>query len=204
MGNWLNDPDNESEEDCGEDQIPNTKPGRDGITGTADDDVLEGDGVWTVDRYTQADADLGLIPPGKSVGDPIPGTGEDTDGDGQYDPRTQVSDFEITDVLDDQHWVGNFPSSSPISYSDIATTNITHIDAAFYTNHALGAFTLARTEDFIINGCIVSRNESIVYGTKTLTINHDLRLLGAGRSLLPNLVLPLNWQPIRLLAWRME
>ncbi|MEL6713178.1 MAG: hypothetical protein AAFP86_05355, partial [Planctomycetota bacterium] len=49
VGYWLGSDMNQSSEDSGEDQIPNTYAGRDGVTGTADDDVLEGDGVFTTD-----------------------------------------------------------------------------------------------------------------------------------------------------------
>ena len=46
---------NTSAEDSGVDRIPSTAVGKDGITGTADDDVLEGDGSWTVECYTSQD-----------------------------------------------------------------------------------------------------------------------------------------------------
>ena len=47
-----------------------TRAGRDGILGTADDDTLDGDGIWTTSLYTAAQQAQGLIPAGKNVGDP--------------------------------------------------------------------------------------------------------------------------------------
>ena len=73
---WLADSDNESKEDLGRDNLP----------GTGDTD--EGNGTWDV-RYYGADGQnqcgSGLIPAGYNVGDVIPGSGEDIDGDGRYD-----------------------------------------------------------------------------------------------------------------------
>ena len=46
---WLVNPRNVSAEDAGLDQLPNTSCGRDGLFETADDDVLDGDGTWTVE-----------------------------------------------------------------------------------------------------------------------------------------------------------
>src|SRR5262249_8804931 len=95
VGWWLGDPMNASQEDAGTDLIPDTRYGRDGIANTADDDPLEGDGVWTVERYTQQQYDLGLVPPGKNVGDVIPGSGEDIDGDGVFDDTLTLNDFNF-------------------------------------------------------------------------------------------------------------
>src|SRR6185436_10355439 len=61
---WMAHPLNSSVEDAGSDGIPNTRRGRDGILGTADDDVLEGDGVFTTEFYSDADEAHGLIPAG--------------------------------------------------------------------------------------------------------------------------------------------
>ena len=66
---------NSSSEDAGEDGIPGTADGRDGVTGTSDDDVLEGDGSWTVETYSLEDAALGLIPPGEGRRRRHPGDG---------------------------------------------------------------------------------------------------------------------------------
>ena len=82
VSNWVNHDLNKSREDAGSDGIQNTREGPDGILGTADDDFMEDDGVWTVNHYTEEDAERGLIPEGSRPGDVIPGSGEDIDGDG--------------------------------------------------------------------------------------------------------------------------
>ncbi len=196
---WLSHNMNQSAEDSGTDLIPNTSEGRDGVVGTEDDDVLEGDGQWTVEYYTQAHADLGLIPPGYSVGDAIPGTGEDIDGDGQYDDTLGVSDLALSDpdLSDANKWAGNVPAGVN-SYDDMASIKMTHVDAVMYTNHAAALVTLAYGKHFEFFGGLVSRNESIIYGTKTLNLFFDRRLLGGGMEhLLPSTVAPLE-----IRAWR--
>ncbi|MCA9323038.1 MAG: hypothetical protein KDB53_20015, partial [Planctomycetes bacterium] len=77
VNSWMNDPLNKSVEDAGEDKIPNTLDGLDGIAGTSDDDVLEGNNNFDVEVYTAIHDALGLIPPGKTIGDVVPGSGED-------------------------------------------------------------------------------------------------------------------------------
>ena len=69
--------------------------------------MLEGDGIFTTEIYSLADEALGLIPPGFNVGDPIPGTGEDIDGDGQYDDTTTIADIELKHTLTTSNWGGN-------------------------------------------------------------------------------------------------
>ena len=128
----MNHPLNESKEDAGLDGLPNTRAGRDGILGTGDDDLLEGDGVWSVDYYTQANFDAGTIPPGKNIGDPIPGSGEDIDADGVYDGTTQMGEFYIdgngSGSFDASLWA-NMPAGIT-NYNQIATSNIGNIHAA--------------------------------------------------------------------------
>jgi len=199
VSNWVNDSRNKSEEDSGSDGIPNTRPGRDGIPGTEDDDVLDDDGEWTVERYTQGDADRGIIPPGFSVGDAIPGSGEDVDGDGQYDATTQMSEFSVNAPLDAEHWAGNIPSGVT-SYSDLSTSLLTRMDGAFYTNHTFAALTTAWDRDLHVRGCVVSRNEAIIYGSKTIQLDYDMRLYGGGESF--GFYLPKVWAPVRTLIWQ--
>ena len=189
---WLNDSRNQSKEDAGLDLIPNTRYGRDGIPGTADDDLLEADGVWTVDRYTQDDADHGLIPAGKQVGDVIPGSGEDIDGDGVYDGTTTLNDFNIPDALTSTNWAGNVPSGK--TYSQISSTGVSKLDAAFYTNHAIAMYTSSSID---LRGCIVSRNESITYGSR-FNMNYDFRLMDNDQF---DPYLPKTWKPIQVLMW---
>jgi hypothetical protein len=194
---WLQDPMNSSAEDAGLDGMPNTRAGRDGILGNEDDDTLEGDGVWTVDHYTQAQADLGLIPAGKNVGDPIPGTGEDIDGNGQYDGTTQLSEFDLSAALDSGQWAGNVPAGTT-SFSSLSSIAITDVNAALYTNHTVAMLTLAWGQDFHLFGSVVSRNESLIYGTNTMNLYADRRLSAGGEF---GTMLPRTLAPLKVLSW---
>lgn len=198
-GWWMSDSLNASAEDAGEDGIPNTVNGRDGIAGTADDDVLEGDGTFTIEHYTSADAAYGRIPAGKSVGDAIPGTGEDIDGDGVYDGSTTLSDVVINTPLDQAHWGGNMPVAGITSYDKIASLYANNMDATFYTNHSF-CYVVLGSSTARINGAVVSRNEDIIYGTPTIEINHDSRLLGSSASPAAKL-LPITIKPPEILRW---
>ncbi|MBK7875840.1 MAG: hypothetical protein IPJ77_08820 [Planctomycetes bacterium] len=190
---------NQSAEDAGADGIPNTVAGRDGILGTADDDVLEGDGVFTVEYYTEADAAAGLIPPGRNVGDVIPGSGEDIDGDGAYDGATRLASVNLTTPLTPANWGGNMPGSGIAAYSAIASLYANQLDGVFYTNHSFCWLVLGGAAAQV-NGALVSRNENIIYGTPSLNFNHDARLLGGASGKAANL-LPRDLLPPRLLRW---
>ena len=196
VSQWVYDKRNGSEEDAGEDGIPNTRAGKDGIRNTADDDVLEDDHTWTVDHYKAGDK----LPAGANVGDAIPGSGEDIDGDGTYDPTVSMSEFNIPVALKKDNWAGNFPSVLPVTYRSLCASghNISRIDAAFYTNHSFAMLTLT-PGDMNFNGCVVSRNESIVYGAKKLNFNYDPRLLMESGP--HGLDLPRTWQPMRMVMW---
>jgi len=182
VGSWLEHPQNASKEDSGTDLIPNTRDGRDGIANTPDDDVLEGDGVWTVRRYTMDDYYAGIIKRSQ-VGEPIPGTGEDIDGDGVFDDTITLADFDNRPLNSGQYG-GNVRNPAIPDYSLIGRTDVSQIDGALYTNHALGLYT---TSDMTFNGAMISRNESIVFGD-AFTINYDRRLLGGGGN--PDAFLP--------------
>jgi len=200
VSSWVNHPLNKSSEDAGSDGVHNTKAGLDGVLGTADDDTLEEDGVWTVSRYTSEDAAAGLIPPGKSVGDVIPGSGEDIDADGAYDGTTVMSQFNIPASLTSTNWAGNVPSGTP-TFASISTYNIRRIDASLYTNHTLAALmTPGSTVDINMNGTIVSRNESIIYGAKRILMNHDERLSGQGGGIF-GFSSPVTWEPLDVGNW---
>ncbi len=199
VNSWMGSSLNKSEEDAGEDGIPNTHEGRDGIPGTADDDVLEDDGVFTVLHYTETDQELGLIPPGFGVGDVIPGSGEDIDGDGQYDDTTTLNDVTLTTPLNTALWGGNMPPGGISHYSDISTLYANELDAVFYTNHSFCYLVLGGTSARI-NGALVSRNEDIIYGTPSIEINYDCRLLG-GASGIAGGLLPQIVQPPTILRW---
>ena len=196
---WMNDPLNASNEDAGADGIPNTRAGRDGILGTADDDVLEGDGLFSVQHYTQADADLGLIPAGAHVGDVIPGSGEDIDGDGIHDGTTSLANVILNTPLNPSNWSGNMPAAGLPNYRSISSMAVSQLDAVFYTNHSF-CWTVTSGPSAKINGALVSRNENIIYGTPTMEINYDCRLLG-GSSGRAARFLPLTLQAPEVLRW---
>jgi len=196
---WMADPLNVSSEDCGADGIPNTRAGRDGLLGTADDDVLEGDGQFSIRHYSQQDADLGLVPQGAHVGDPIPGTGEDIDGDGLKDGTATLDDVILTTPLDSAHWCGNLPAGGIPSYHAIASMNAANLDAVLYTNHSF-CWAVLGSESAQINGALICRNENIVYGTPTLEISYDCRLLGGSSGRAARL-LPSALQAPEVLLW---
>ncbi|MCB9916754.1 MAG: hypothetical protein H6828_16660 [Planctomycetes bacterium] len=200
VGGWMSSSMNSSKEDAGEDGIPNTRAGMDGILGTADDDVLEGDGVFTTDVYTEADLAYGLIPAGKSVGDVVPGSGEDIDGDGVYDGTTTLDDVTLTTPMDTAHWGGNMPAGGISKWKDIATNYANRLDAVFYTNHSF-CYVVLGSDPAEINGALVSRNENIVYGTPKISMNHDARLLG-GNSGMAGSLLPQMLREPAVLSWR--
>ena len=200
VSSWLSHPMNASAEDAGADQLPNTAVGRDGVAGTADDDTLEDDGVFTVDHYTAEDAALGRIPAGRAVGDAIPGSGEDIDGDGACDATITLSAFDLAATLASGTWAGNLPPETT-KFSSLSTTKVKTVHGVLYTNHAAAMVTLAYGYDFNLFGALVSRNESMIYGTNSLNLWHDRRLAGGGLfgPLLPQVALPLavrSWRAL--------
>lgn len=198
IGSWMNSPQNKSEEDAGEDGIPNTSAGFDGLVGTPDDDVLEDDNVWSTEVFTAAHDAAGLIPSGYTVGDAIPGTGEDIDGDGQYDKGVTIGDIAIQDALNPSHWGGNLPPRGVSKYKDIASIYGGHLDAVLYTNLTFAWLSLDN-EESELNGALITRNENIVY-RKHLEFNYDRRLLGGGTGFAGEL-LPRSIQPVEILHW---
>jgi len=199
VSGWMASSLNKSDEDAGEDGIPNTAAGKDGIYGTADDDVLEGDGIFTVETYTALDAAMGLIPAGYAVGDAIPGTGEDIDGDGQYDGTTTMADIAFDHALNTSYWGGNMPAAGIASYDTIATLGADRLDATFYTNHTF-AYVVFGGSKAQINGAVICRNEDIVYGTPSIEFNYDNRLLGRNSGLAGDLLPKIAGTPI-ILSW---
>jgi len=197
VSSWLAHAMNKSREDAGEDGIPNTRKGRDGILNTADDDVLEDDGQWTVQRYTADDLARGLIPAGKSVNDPIPGTGEDIDGDGAYDNTLTIANLDLPAALNTTNWGGTITGS--VTFSSIASGAMTRLDGAFYTNHAF-AWLTTPSSAIHMNGAMVSRNESVIYGGPGLHMNYDARLLGGSNTVLGDL-LPKTLAPVIVRDW---
>lgn len=203
VNNWLSSSLNKSAEDAGIDGIQNSANGLDGIAGTADDDLLEDDGEWTVSTYSDADDALGLIPPGKTVGDVIPGSGEDIDGDGLQDGPTQMSEFNIPASLSSTNWEGNVSWSGTRTFTQVSTNYVAKIEACMYTNHTFGALMFNWGGDIEINGSIISRNESIIYGANAIRMNHDPRLLSGGGDNY-GFYAPKNWESIEVTSWEME
>jgi len=191
VSSWLNNSLNESKEDLGPDGLPNTG------------DAGEGDGQWTVDYYTQEDFDKGLIPPGKMIGDVIPGTGEDIDGDGAYDARISLTDFEMATSLSSTNWGGNLPAGAT-SISDLdnpaGPRRLKEVYALMYTNHALaGQFGLSATQVKFFGGW-VSRVEATITGTSNTLFTHDERFTGGGKTY--GFILPRTKSDVMLVTWR--
>jgi hypothetical protein len=205
VSSWVNNANNKSKEDAGLDGVHNTKAGVDGVLGTADDDVLEGDNVWTVSYYTAQDLAAGLIPAGKSVGDAVPGSGEDIDGDGSFDNATSMTEFNIPVALNATNWAGNVPAGSP-TFASISSNSINRIDGALYTNHALAGLITSSAGSINLNGSIVSRNEAIIYSVpsgSSINMNHDERLSGHGGDIF-GFYNPIAWEPLQLSSWQFD
>lgn len=183
---WLNSGLNASREDLGQDNLPNTG------------DQGEYNTIFEINTY-QAGS---YIPPGKNIGDTIPGTGEDIDGDGVYDPTIALADFDLPIALTvtpaGGGWAGNKPAGAT-TYAAISTTYISQIDGLLYTNHALAGLIGNWGTGVTFNGAMVSRVESIIY-RDVLIANHDERFIGGGGNV--NFPLPRNKQPSRILSWK--
>jgi hypothetical protein len=133
------------------------------------------------------------------VGDPIPGSGEDIDGNGVYNGTTTLSDVILTTPLNTANFGGNMPAAGIANYHSIASMTANNLDAVFYTNHAF-CYTVLGGQSGKINGALVSRNENIIYGTPTFDINYDCRLLG-GSSGMASKWLPNTMQPVKMVRW---
>ena len=110
-----------------------------------------------------------------------------------------MSEFHIPTAVRTTTWVGNVPSGTP-TFGSLSSTQITNVDAAIYTNHTIGMLTLAYGQNLTFRGCVVSRNEAIVYGTDKLVLNYDYRLLGDGES--HGFYLPKVWKAVEVVMWR--
>lgn len=176
VGNWLNNAANESAEDLGADGLPNTANGRDGVVSTADDDTLETDSTFSISTYSATDGTLGRIPAGSNVGDNIPGTGEDRNGNGVYDGRIALADFNLPATLDSGAWAGNVPDGAS-AISDVASVYISEVEAAVYTNNAVAGVMVSSSDPINFNGAVVARVEAISASAPQVNFNHDSRLL---------------------------
>ncbi|MSR47146.1 MAG: hypothetical protein EXS13_08785 [Planctomycetes bacterium] len=79
-------------------------------------------------------------------------------------------------------------------------TSMKTVHASLYTNHAAALVTLAFGYDFKLFGSMVSRNESMIYGTNSLNLWHDRRLASGG---LFGTMLPQTPAPLVIRSWRM-
>ena len=200
VSSWLNDASNETAERAnGVDQMPNTL------------DEGEGDSVWQVRYYTQQDADDGLIPPGKSVGQVVPGSGEDIDGDGVMDDRININDFRLPDNIKDTNWGGWVPPEIEAQWTPAGLnwgtrlnvnggTHMNEINAMLYTNHATVGYFGVGVEETILLGGMVSRVEAVVLGTNKGTWTHDERFTGGGEDF--GFLLPRVKTNPELVSWR--
>ncbi len=200
VSSWLNNAANESAERAnGLDQIPNTG------------DEGEGDSKWQVDYYTEQDQIDGLIPPGRVVGDVVPGSGEDIDGDGVMDDRINTNDFGFPDNIKTVNWGGWVPPEieeqwrpSGLNWGTLLNVNggayMNEINAMLYTNHAVVGYFGYGVEETIMLGGVVSRVEALVLGTGTGTWTHDERFTGGGTDF--GFLLPRVKTNPELVSWR--
>ncbi len=178
---WLEDYRNNGKEDVG----------IDGVFGRLDDpsnpygaSEKENDGKWTVQcrntstgRVEWKDLPISggsaVVPPGWKV---VPGTGEDVDGDGQYDSEYDYNrDIQLDVPLDDAHFANLPPGVS--NFGDIAADRVNQINACMYTNHALAGLYGGNAQ---VMGAEVARNEAqVIFGT-SITLTYDARLTGGG------------------------
>jgi len=138
-----------------------------GVTELRPSEDANGNGEFDTDIYTQAQADAGEIPVGSQVGDIIPGTGEDLDGDGRFDSnpesythgtceqsRTYTQAHEDAGEIPDGSQVGDIIPSDSLAYG-------TGSPAETYTDVHLDS-------DLIPDGSMVGDlipSDSLAYGT---------------------------------------
>ncbi|MBD3234214.1 MAG: hypothetical protein GF315_10880 [candidate division Zixibacteria bacterium] len=185
-GGWLRDYRNDGSEDVGTDGVFGDQTSDSNPYGNSE---KERDGYWTVDLLNNSTgerttADLSInggtvtIPSGFSV---VPGSGEDVDGDGDYDGGYSFNDFELSGSWDPNDYLNCPTDPDQNSFSEFADNRVGDIDGVLYTNHAIAGCFLDNSN---INGSLVARNEAmIVYGT-SINLNHDERLTnwGSGES----------------------
>ncbi len=207
VSQWVNDSMNKSKEDAGPDKIPNTY------------DAGEGDGKWTVE----------LDP----SGNPIPGTGEDIDGDGKFDDTTKMSEFNLgsgTFSTGHAQWAGNIPtgvtSYRQVTYWNDTTdnpgisgsSNFPQVDAVLYCNHFVGGYFynfdysykndnrghFTNKKEIAFNGSIISRNESLIFENgNKVVLFHDERLTAETGERF-GLTMPRVWKPLKLISMSID
>jgi len=185
QGGWLGDYRNDGREDVGVDRAFGTLTSESNPYGASE---KERDGYWTVELYEESTGerqtvDLQIV--GGAVSVPsgwrvVAGSGEDIDGDGEYDvPYTYSDDIDFSATFNSTNF-SNMPEGVS-DYLDFADFRIGGIDGILFTNHAVAGWL---AEDFVLNGGLAGRNESLVVAGGHITLNHDPRLSQTG-GLLP-------------------
>lgn len=201
VSSWLNKKENESAERTnGLDHIPNTS------------DQGEGDSTWTVDHFTDEDATYGLIPDGMSVGDVIPESGEDINGNAIMDDRININEFSfpVSSPLKERNWDGWVPIEWPkggLNYGRFTNVNgpnyMNHVDGLLYTNNALVGSIGRDRDTFELYGGLVTRVEALVINTvdSSGTLTHDERFTGGGAAAF-GFIFPKMKKVPQLVSWR--
>jgi hypothetical protein len=228
---WLADPDNQSKEDLGKDNLPNTT------------DTWEANNVWNV-KYFGADGEnqcgSGLRPAGYNVGDPIPGSGEDLDGDGRFDdtitrgslttaglPSSGSSSFAFPENFNDRlnSSLANPNTGTPLDtdadgriwrgsplFLDASTTHVwseiapnpplmNTMAGVVYTNHAVAGVYFKGTSGIMENFGAFVSRVEATVGSSITMFTHDPRLLGGARDF--GIYLPRE-KAVEIRSWKEE
>jgi len=125
---------------------------------------------------------------------------EDLDGDGRFDGNYTEADVRTqADITE----FANLPEGVS-TFADVATLNISKIEGVLYTNRAIAGF-MAGARDIIINGSLVSKDETIWVNRNT-TFNYDERIHSRyhyNQNWLIDLGLPTS-EKVEIAGWREE
>ncbi|KPJ49862.1 MAG: hypothetical protein AMJ41_02185, partial [candidate division Zixibacteria bacterium DG_27] len=144
QGGWLGDYRNDGREDVGTDRVFGTM---DNETEPYSPSEKERDSYWTVELYEESSGqrrmtDLQIegggvsVPSGWRV---VPGSGEDVDGDGDYDdPYNYTDDINFGAPFSSANF-HNMPDGVS-HYRDLADFTVDGIDGALYTNHTVAGW----------------------------------------------------------------
>ena len=84
------------------------------------------------------------------------------------------------------------------AYLDMPAGNDYKIDGVLFTNHAFAGYIDG--DDIVVNGAIISRDDGLVFDGSSLSINHDLRLVGDQAS--QQIALPYGVTRPKLMEWK--
>jgi hypothetical protein len=190
-GGWLGDYRNNGSEDVGTDGVFGNLQDRNNPYSAS---AREADGYFSVviadEHGNQHLADLPVssgaaeVPNGYHI---VPGTGEDVDGDGQYDnPYNYSTDIDFNSAFNSTNYHNLSPSIT--QYSEFSDFSVPKLDPIFYTNHAFAGWF---NDNATFNGSVIARNESIIVNGSRVFMNHDSRLSQNYRDLMNmNIYLP--------------